>query len=242
MRHVTAACLFFSEAGCDRVGAGKKTASPLREVLAFPLARPLFLAVLLAFAVGFSGCASMLDPGPAPARLQLTPTMPSAMMGKPLNKQLVVAMPLAGRDIDTDNIALIFNSREVRYLAGARWTSPAPHILQRALIDALSATNSLRGVTDETAGITADAKLLCDMRQFSLQYADAKGVPTAVLAANFRLLNLSNGSIIGTHSVNISVPANGRENVALVTACETALSRCLAEISPWVIQTLGRSR
>ena len=201
--------------------------------------RPLVICVL---AMGLSACALMLDPGPAPARLQLQPAMPGPMAGKPSGKQLVVAMPLAGRDIDTDSIALVFNGREVRYLAGARWTSPAPNILQRALIDGLTATNSLRGVTDESAGIVADAKLLCDLRQFSLHYGDPKGTPTAVLEASFRLLNLSSGSIMATRNVRIEVPASGRDNAALVTACETALSRCLAEISPWVVQNMGNAR
>ena len=202
----------------------------------------LHLFVLCVLALGLSACASMLDPGPAPARLQLQPAMPSPMAGKPSGKQLVVAMPLAGRDIDTDSIALVFNGREVRYLAGARWTSPAPNIFQRALIDGLTATNSLRGVTDESAGIMADAKLLCDLRQFSLRYADPKGVPTAVLEASFRLLNLSSGSIMATRNVRIEVPASGRDDAALVAACETALSRCLADISPWVVQNMGNGR
>ena len=191
---------------------------------------------------GLSACATLLDPGPAPARLQLMPSMPGQMAVKPSNKQLIVAMPMAGRDIDTDNIALVFNNREVRYLSGVRWTSPVPHIVQRALIDALASTNALRGVTDETAGITADAKLLCDIRQFSLRYADPKSVPTAVITASFRLLNLSNGAIMGTRDVNIESPASGRDNAALVTASETALSRCLAEIAPWVVQTMGSGR
>ncbi len=202
----------------------------------------LRLLALCVLAMGLSACASMLDPGPAPARLQLQPAMPSPMADKPSGKQLVVAVPLAGRDIDTDSIALVFNGREVRYLADARWTSPAPNILQRALIDGLTATNSLRGVTDESAGIMADAKLLCDLRQFSLRYADPKGVPTAVLEASFRLLNLSNGSIMATRNVRIEVPASGRDDAALVAACETALSRCLAEISPWVVQNMGSAR
>ena len=206
------------------------------------LKRLLLPIAFLVLTVGLSACASLLDPGPAPARLQLTPAMPGQMGGKPLNKQIVVAMPLAGADIDTDSIALVFNNREVRYLAGARWTSTVPNLLQRALIDALSATNSLRGVTDESAGITADAKLLCDLRQFSLHYADPKGTPTAVVTANFRLLNLSTGSIMGMRSVNVTVPASGRDNAALVAACETALSRCLAEVAPWVVHTMGSGR
>lgn len=197
------------------------------------------LLILLALSLFLPSCASMLSPGPPPARLQLAPSMPPQLSAKPLDKQLVVAMPLAGRDIDTDSIALVFHDREVRYLSGVRWVSAVPHMLQRSLIDAFVSANVLRGVTDESAGIAATAKLLCDVRQFSLHYADPKGPPTAVIIAHFRLLNLANGAITGTRIVEVKVPASGSGNLALVSASEAALSRCLAEVVPWASRLMG---
>ncbi|MDR2489084.1 MAG: ABC-type transport auxiliary lipoprotein family protein [Desulfovibrio sp.] len=199
----------------------------------------LSLCLLLVLAANLFACAAVLNPGQAPARLQLAPAMPDKILSKPLNKQLVVALPTAERDIDTDNIALVFNKREVRYLAGLRWTSPAPNILQRALIDALAATNSLRGVTDESAGIAADAVLFCDLRQFSLHYADPEESPAAVIIVYFRLIDPSDGTLMAMRKVEVSVPAGGRDNADLISACETALSRCLAEISPWIALTMA---
>jgi cholesterol transport system auxiliary component len=174
--------------------------------------------------------------------MQLIPAMPGQIVSNHLNKQLIVSTPQAGSDIDNDGIALVFNNREVSYLAGVRWSSTVPDIIQRALIDALTSTNALRGVADERAGIMADARLLCDIRQFSLYYADPEGIPSAVAAANFRLISLSNGSIMGMRSVNVTVPAGGRDARALAAACETALSRCLAEVVPWVVRTLESAR
>ena len=201
---------------------------------------PLVLCALLPLVL--CSCASLLDPGPPPARIQLSPTMPGPLMSKPLNKQVVVAMPQAGRDIDTDGIALLFNNREIRHLSGARWASPVPQMLQRELIDALTATNGLRGVAGESAGIAADARLLCDIRQFSLRYASAEAIPTAVLTATFRLLDLSSGAILDTKNVSIEVPATGRDNAAVAVSGETVLSRCLAEVAPWVVHTLDGRR
>lgn len=209
----------------------------------FFLKRLLPRLALFILMAGLSACVSLLpDPGPAPARLQLTPVMPDRVTGETVNKQLAVALPLAGNDISTDGIALVFNDREVRYLAGARWIGPAPQIFQLALIDSLSVASGLRGVAGESAGIVADARLLCDLRQFSLHYADPKGTPTAVLTANFRLLNLHNGSIMDTRSVSVTVPSAGRDTAALAAACETALSRCLAEVTPWVARTVAGAR
>lgn len=223
--------------------AVRATPSPHGGFRSSPLMRAALPLMVLVSALLLSSCA-VLSPGPAPTRLKLSPSMPERVAGSPLNKQVIVGMPLAGRDVDTDAIALLFNGREVRYLSGARWTSPVPRIVQRALIDALIAAGSLRGVSDESAGIFADAKLLSDIRQFALRYDDPKGSPTAVVTITFSALNLSTGSILGTKNITIEVPAAGRDNMALVTACETALSRCLAEVTPWMVRTIetGRKR
>jgi cholesterol transport system auxiliary component len=222
-------------AGQPRTGAAVAGAARF-----FSLATlPLLLIVLIA---SLAACAAVLDPGPAPARLRLAPAMPGKIPGRPLNKQLVVALPLAERDIDTDAIALVFNGREVRYLAGLRWTSPPPHILQRAIIDALTGAGGLRGVADETAGMAADAKLLCDLRQFSLHYPDTGEAPVAVLALSLRLLNLSDGAVMAMRSTEIRVPCAASDAAALAGACENALSRCLAEITPWIAQVMAAGK
>jgi len=159
-----------------------------------------------------------------------------------LERQIVVAMPVAGRAIDADTIALVFHGREVRILADARWTGAVPYIVQRSLIAALESTNALSGVMDESAGIASDARLLSEIRQFSLHYADERTPPTAVFAATFRLLNLSNGRIMGMRDVDIRVPADGRDNAALARAMEIALGRGLAELAPWTIEEMRKLR
>ena len=222
-------------------GSEYATFSPAWLLARF-LKRLLPSVALAALTVLTAACTSFLALGPAPSRMQLIPAMPGQITNKPLNKQIIVSTPVAGSDIDSDSIALVFNNREVHYLSGVRWSSPVPDIIQRSLIDALAATNALRGVADERAGIMADARLLCDIRQFSLHYDVPEGIPTAVAAAHFRLINLFNGSIMGMRSVSVTVPAGGRDDRALAAACEAALSRFLAEVAPWVAQTLASVR
>lgn len=187
-----------------------------------------------------SGCAGLFNPGPPPSRLQLSPPMPAKMAEKPFNKQLVVATPLAGREIDSDNIALVFNEREVRVLADARWTGTAPSLVQRNVIAALESAGALSGVADESAGIAADARLLSDIRQFSLHYTEEGGMPGAVFEGTFRLLNLSTGKVVGIRSVDIKVPASSRDKTALVRAMETALGQGLHQIVPWIVEEMRK--
>ena len=186
------------------------------------------------------GCMSALSPGPPPARLQLSPPMPESMAGPPLNRQIIVAMPTAERALDADTIALVFHGREVRVLADARWTGSVPYIVQRGLIAALESTKALSGVADESAGIVPDVRLLGDIRQFSLHYAEEGATPTAVFAVTFRLINLSNGKIMGMRDLDIQVAAEGRDTASLARAMEIALGRGLAELAHWVVAEMRR--
>ena len=108
--------------------------------------RFLFLALLLCLSVVCTACAALMDPGPPPSRLQLHPTLPKAQAGPPVNKQLVVALPTAGRELESDAIALVFSGREVRYLSGARWTGTVPRLLQRFFVEAFESSQALAGV------------------------------------------------------------------------------------------------
>ena len=200
---------------------------------------PVLLCCCMLLAVG---CANVLSPGPPPVRLQLSPAMPERMAQRPLNRQIVVAMPIAARSLDADTIALVFHGREMRVLADARWAGTVPYIVQRSLIAALEAANAFSGVADESAGIASDVRLLSDIRQFSLHYAEEGATPTAVFAATFRLLNLSNGRIINMRDVDMRIPAQGRDNAAMAQAMETALGLGLAEITPWVVEEMRNVR
>jgi cholesterol transport system auxiliary component len=185
-----------------------------------------------------AGCSAMLDPGPPPLRLGITPAMPARVEGHPLNRQLTVAEPVAGQELNSDNIVLIFRSREIRYLAGARWTSAVPFLVQRHLVEALEKANILRGVSSEIAGAAADARLLTDIKRFGLEYDSEHAVPTAVFDATFRLLRLSDGKIMGTRNVAVRTPATGKDNASLARAVEEAFAGALRETTFWVAERM----
>jgi ABC-type uncharacterized transport system, auxiliary component len=203
----------------------------------------VWMFLLLLLSLPLSSCVSaMLDPGPPPPRLQLAPAMPARMTDKPVNRQIVVASPVSGAEIDNDRIALIFSGREVRYLGDARWTGSVPVMVRGRLIEALEATGGLRGVSDELAGLVADVRLLTDIKQFALHYSSEDAVPVAALEAGFRLLNLNNGRIMASRSVDIKVPAAGKDRADLAKAMEKALSDTLADIAPWVVEEMRKMR
>ncbi|MDR1947427.1 MAG: ABC-type transport auxiliary lipoprotein family protein [Desulfovibrio sp.] len=206
-----------------------------------PPLSPAVLTVLLLLSVPvfcLAGC-GLLNSGPAPTRLQIKPVLPARAVGPPVNKQLVVARPATGNVLAGDAIAVIFNSREIRLLADARWTADVPFLVQRSVVEALEATGGLQGVGDDTIGLAADARLLIDIREFGLRRATDDDVPSVgVFAAVFRLLDLRSGRISDSLHVEATAPAAGKSSADLAMACEAALSKGLAQCSAWVLSKM----
>ena len=206
-----------------------------------PIALPALILLLL-LAPAMSGCGKLFDPGPAPARVHLFPTLPEPSSGPPIDKQLVIEAPGSGLDIDTDSIALLFNDREVKYLSGYRWTSRTPVVFQRAVVDALMANQSLRGVTAEGSVLSADARLITDIKRFHLRYTDKNQPPTAEIDAVMQLINQKDGSVVDSKYFQATTKATGNEVSQLMDAFEDTLAKILASSTPWIEQSMRSMR
>ena len=182
-------------------------------------------------------CGSLLNPGPPPARIQLNPAMPGKAPAV-IKKQLIVAPPQVEGDMEADSVTLLFHGRELRHLSGMRWISPVSRMVQHAIIDAFQASGGLAGVADDMAGISASARLLCDLRRFCLRYDTETAPPSAWLYATLRLVDQSNGRLLGATTLDIVVPAASSESSALLLAMESALQQALAGITAWTFDRM----
>lgn len=200
----------------------------------------LLLPALILSLVMSAGCTSILTPGDPPVRLQLKPALPGPVGARTTNRQMSVAMPLAGQDVDSDNVMLLFNDRELRVLAGVRWAANVPFLVQRGLVEAIDSASFLRGVSDESSGMLSDARLLTDIRDFSLHYTDENTPPKAVLEATFRLVTTSGGQVLGSRTISVEHQATGTNTPALAAAMENALSDMLAQVVPWTAGVLRK--
>lgn len=193
----------------------------------------LILCLLSAFAL--AGCIrSALDPGPAPDRVLLNIPTPKATQQKALDFQLLVSTPELGFDLDTDNIALVFNNNMVRYLKDAKWASPTPKLIQRLVLDSLESNHILGGVVDETAGIYPDYKLTVHVKEFQFNYQNAEAVPSAEATFTLRLINTSNSTIVATTNIKHSTPATAKNLQSLIKAMEQTMALALDDCGTFV--------
>ncbi|SHN48885.1 ABC-type transport auxiliary lipoprotein family protein [Desulfovibrio litoralis] len=204
--------------------------------------KKLFLSfVLVLTLLSFGGCIGrILDAGPAPDRVLLNINN-EKVRETPLPYQVLVPIPELGFDLDTDNIALIFDGNLVRYLSGAKWSSPAPRLIQRLVLDSLETSNILNGVLDETSGIFPDYRLTVSVREFQFTYPEVGGIPTASVTFHLRIINTRDASILGSTQITKSTKATDRTLRSMIIAMESSMSEVLKETNSFVENTFSKT-
>lgn len=185
------------------------------------------------------GC-SLLDVPPPLSQVLLAPVPPPRpeTAGPSTGMQLVVAEPVADGVASSDRISAVFNGYEVRFLAGVRWTAPAPRLLQRLFVESLYGSGLFAGVGEAGGAMRSDLRLSTDVRRFGLRYREAK-TPVVEAAFTFRLVDARSGSVLGTLSLR------DEENTAedsvshYMLAFNTMMSRVLGALNAWTAKTVA---
>lgn len=199
----------------------------------------ILCALSFIFALLSTACLpSVLNPGPAPDRVLLRIKNPEVYDKTCLPFQLMVSRPEMGYDLDTDNIALVFDDNLVRYLREAKWSSPAPQLLQRLVIDHLEGSQCLAGIVNEGVGIHARYRLIIHVREFQFNYRNSKSAPSAEAMFNLRLIDTDESTVIATASIRKSTQAGDGSLRGMIQAMEATMSSVLDETNAFVINTL----
>jgi cholesterol transport system auxiliary component len=106
-------------------------------------------------AIYISGCGSLIETEPPPDLYSLTPksTFPESM---PLvDWQLVIEEPVAARGLDTPRIAVRPSPTQLLYVAGSRWTSRAPKMVQTLLVESFENSGKIVAVGRQAIGLNA---------------------------------------------------------------------------------------
>lgn len=212
--------------------------TPIRAPRArFPVApRWRVLAAAWAAALALSGC-SILEEKPknpttqyAPdARVQADPSWPS------VNWQLSLSAPNAARMIDSLRIAVRPSGNEIQVYKGAAWAKLPSGMIEDALLRTLEDSGKISAVARQGAGISADYKLVLDLRRFESDYGAGGSVPAAVIEINAKLMHNADQRVVASRTFLQSTPSASAEVPDVIQAFENSLQTLTGELAGWTL-------
>ena len=210
-----------------------RTSTPIRPSA---LRRALALCVLLPV---LAGCSSLLGGGgdreratiyaPDP-RVQTVPAWPQA------DWQLTLSPPTAARMIDSFRIAVRPTPSELQVYRGSSWAKTPTDMLQDAVLRTLEDSGRIPAVARQGAGITADYKLVVDLRRFEADYA-GNPLPAATIEANAKLIHNIDQTVVGSRTFLAVEPARSVEVAQVVDAFTVSLQTISGEMVGWILDT-----
>jgi cholesterol transport system auxiliary component len=199
--------------------------------------RPL---LALAAAALLSGCAAITSLNSAAATLDAFELR--APSGLPVARSqqavdLIVEVPSASGAIDTDRVLVRPSATQVAYLPDARWTAPAPVMLQSALVETFLRSNAFRYVGRRPLGVSGDVALVTDLVDFGAVVQGGGAVVEMTLIA--RLVREEDATITATRTFTRSVPVPDTRSPTILAGFEAASNALLGDVAGWVLATRG---
>jgi cholesterol transport system auxiliary component len=195
----------------------------------------LSFALPLLFALG--GCSilggkqkeptTLYAPDP---RVQADPAWPS------VDWQLTIGRPEAARMTDSLRIAVRPSPEELHVDKGASWTKPPSEMVEDAVLRALEDSGKIPGVARQGSGVTADYKLVMDLRRFESDYAGG-ATPSATIEVNAKLLHAGERDVVASRTFVQTVPANSIAVADVVDAFNRGLGQVAHDVAGWTLSS-----
>jgi cholesterol transport system auxiliary component len=161
-------------------------------------------------------------------RVQADPSWPS------VSWQLGVVSPTASRVHDSLRIAVRPTPAELEVYKGANWAKRPGEMLEDAVLRALEDSGRIPAVARQGSGISADYKLVLDLRRFEADYA-GQAVPAATIEVNVKLLHSLDQQVVLSQTFLQAQPASSAAVPDVVDAFERALTDLSRDITGWVL-------
>lgn len=205
---------------------------PLPGYCAPTVRRALFASALV---LALAGC-SILGGKPkdpitvyAPdARVQAEASWPTVAW------QLALTPPTAARAYDSLRIAVRPTPSELEVYKGANWAQTPGHMIEDTLLRALEDSGHIPAVARQGSGITADYKLVLDVRRFESDYA-GRAVPAATIEVNAKLLHVLDQQIVLSQTFLKTQAAASTAVPDVVDAFDRALTELSRDLCGWVL-------
>lgn len=194
--------------------------------------RPALLATSLLLA----GCSSLIGGpretptiyAPEPAR-RVDPSWPA------VDWSLALARSGEAQMEDGPRIVVSPVPGELQVYRGALWARTPAEMVQDAVLRTLEDSGKLPLVARQGSGLSADYRLLLEVRAFRAEYA-GNAVPAAVVEVNATLLHLRDQSVAGSRNFRQSQPATGVAVAEVADAFSQALAGLSHDVAGWSLQ------
>ena len=148
--------------------------------------------------------------------------------------QLSVTSPVAARAIDSLRIAVRPNPAELQVYKSASWAKRPTDMVEDALLRTLEDSGKIPAVARQGSGISADYKLVLDLRRFEADYAGA-AIPAATIELNAKLLHAQDQQVVAARTFRHAQPAASTAVPDVVAAFDQALAQSTRELAGWVL-------
>jgi len=197
------------------------------------------VAVCATFGLLVGGCSGSLltsdDPPAATYQLRFADEAPHAGAASSAQSEasplvLLVARPRAASPLDTDRIAIAPGSNRFEYYSGARWSQTAPQMLQRALVDSLTADGRFAAVLAAPARVPAELMLDVELRRFEAVATDSESAPVVHVQILANLVDSRRALRVVSFLSEATAPARENRMGAVVDAFEAASAKVVADV------------
>lgn len=154
--------------------------------------------------------------------------------------QLSTSRPNAPRMLDSSRIAVSPVPGELQVYKGATWARLPTEMVEDTLLRTLEDSGKIPAVARQGSGISADYRLVMDVRHFEASYAEASagpGAPAAVIEVSAKLLHAPDQDVVGSRSFRHVRAAAGSDVSLVADAFSQALAATTHEIAGWVLTT-----
>lgn len=196
----------------------------------FPISLAAILLPLVLGACGILGgtkeSPTIYAPDPA---IRADPAWPSVTW------QLSTTRPTAPRMLDSSRIAVTPVPGELQVFKGALWARIPTEMVEDTLLRTLEDSGKIPAVARQGSGISADYRVVMDLRHFEADYS--VGTPSAVIEVNAKLLHAPDQAVVGSRSFRQVQPASGSDVSLMADAFSRALQATTHEMAGWVLMT-----
>jgi len=185
--------------------------------------------VLLAALAGCTGSLFKSD-SPEPRTYALRPA-PAPVQGvERLPASIRIGRPRAAPGLDSNQIAVLKDERELDHIRAAQWGDRAPRVLQAFLVASLDASGLFASVTPDDSPVPANYLIDIELRDFEVVYADA-GPPVAKVLLVASLLATSERTLVDSFELGAEVHATENRLGPIVAAMEQASREVASELA-----------